>query len=104
MKFEGTIKNKSQIELVGAKQMAKCEFTLERQNGEYPSSIRITVLWDKTEWFKNDYKTGDTATVEANFNAKEYNGRMYNNVTLRAIKKHDNSLPTVSDVVDDLPF
>ena len=44
MQFTGVIKDKSDVILVGEKQTAKCEFTLERETGRYSASIRITAL------------------------------------------------------------
>lgn len=59
----------------------KREFIIEETVGNYPNSLVITAFGDRVEKL-NTLRVGDYVTARFNTQAREYNGRAYNNITL----------------------
>lgn len=59
----------------------KREFIIEENVGNYPNSLVITAFGDRVEKL-NTLRVGDYVTVRFDTQAREYNGRAFNNITL----------------------
>ena len=59
----------------------KREFIIEENVGNYPNSLVITAFGDRVEKL-NTLRVGDYVTVRFDTQAREYNGRVFNNITL----------------------
>ena len=59
----------------------KREFIIEETVGNYPNSMVITAFGDRVEKL-NTLRVGDYVTVRFDAQAREYNGRVFNNITL----------------------
>ena len=59
----------------------KREFIIEETVGNYPNSLVITAFGDRVEKL-NTLRVGDYVTVRFDTQAREYNGRVFNNITL----------------------
>lgn len=59
----------------------KREFIIEETVGNYPNSMVITAFGDRVEKL-NTLRVGDYVTVRFDTQAREYNGRAFNNITL----------------------
>jgi len=94
-------------EKIGDKELPKIMFVVEELDSQYPSSISIDLLWDKTQMLSS-YNVWDTVTASLNFRAREYKWRYFNGITARKITWWDASWAWVStttpDEDDDLPF
>ena len=85
MEIKGKIKQITEKIIVGQKQTEKQSIIVEEILGDYPNSLCIDVLGKSIEKLKG-FKEGDHVVVEYKTTAKEYNGRVFNNISLRAIK------------------
>ena len=63
------------------KSWQKREFIIEETVGNYPNSIVITAFGDRVEKL-NTLRVGDYVTARFDTQAREYNGRVFNNITL----------------------
>lgn len=114
MKFKGKVTSVSQtitgISKAG-NQWRKQDIVITEET-QYPNSIVASVLKDK---YIDRVKIGDTITAHLNTQANEYNGRVYNSVTIWKIdeleeqeqapatqQKGYSPAPVSQD--DDLPF
>ena len=59
----------------------KREFIIEENVGNYPNSMVITAFGDRVEKL-NTLRVGDYVTARFDAQAREYNGRVFNNITL----------------------
>lgn len=59
----------------------KREFIIEETVGNYPNSMVITAFGDRVEKL-NTVRVGDRVTARFDTQAREYNGRYFNNITL----------------------
>lgn len=59
----------------------KREFIIEETVGNYPNSMVITAFGDRVEKL-NTLRVGDYVTARFDAQAREYNGRVFNNITL----------------------
>ena len=59
----------------------KREFIIEETIGNYPNSLVITAFGDRVEKL-NTLRVGDYVTARFDTQAREYNGRAFNNITL----------------------
>lgn len=59
----------------------KREFIIEETVGNYPNSMVITAFGDRVEKL-NTLRVGDYVTARFDIQAREYNGRAFNNITL----------------------
>lgn len=59
----------------------KREFIIEETVGNYPNSMVITAFGDRVEKL-NTLRVGDHVTARFDTQAREYNGRAFNNITL----------------------
>lgn len=59
----------------------KREFIIEENVGNYPNSLVITAFGDRVEKL-NTLRVGDNVTARFDTQAREYNGRVFNNITL----------------------
>lgn len=59
----------------------KREFIIEENVGNYPNSLVITAFGDRVEKL-NTLRVGDCVTARFDTQAREYNGRVFNNITL----------------------
>ena len=59
----------------------KREFIIEETVGNYPNSMVITAFGDRVEKL-NTLRVGDYVTARFDTQAREYNGRVFNNSTL----------------------
>lgn len=59
----------------------KREFIIEETVGNYPNSLVITAFGDRVEKL-NTLRLGDYVTARFDTQAREYDGRAYNNITL----------------------
>ena len=59
----------------------KREFIIEETVGNYPNSMVITAFGDRVEKL-NTLRVGDYVTARFDTQAREYNGRVFNNITL----------------------
>ena len=59
----------------------KADFVIEEEGGNYPNSMVITAFGDRVEKL-NTLLVGDYVTARFNTQAREYNGRAFNNITL----------------------
>lgn len=59
----------------------KREFIIEEEGGNYPNSMVITAFGDRVEKL-NTVRLGDRVTARFDTQAREYNGRYFNNITL----------------------
>ena len=59
----------------------KREFIIEENVGNYPNSMVITAFGDRVEKL-NTLRVGDYVTARFDTQAREYNGRVFNNITL----------------------
>lgn len=59
----------------------KREFIIEENVGNYPNSLVITAFGDRVEKL-NTLRVGDYVTARFDAQAREYNGRVFNNITL----------------------
>ena len=59
----------------------KREFIIEETVGNYPNSMVITAFGDRVEKL-NTLRVGDYVTAHFDTQAREYNGRVFNNITL----------------------
>lgn len=59
----------------------KREFIIEETVGNYPNSMVITAFGDRVEKL-NTLRVGDYVTARFDTQAREYNGRYFNNITL----------------------
>lgn len=59
----------------------KREFIIEETEGNYPNSMVITAFGDRVEKL-NTLRVGDYVTARFDTQAREYNGRVFNNITL----------------------
>lgn len=59
----------------------KREFIIEETVGNYPNSMVITAFGDRVEKL-NTLRLGDYVTARFDTQAREYNGRAFNNITL----------------------
>lgn len=59
----------------------KREFIIEETVGNYPNSLVITAFGDRVEKL-NTLRLGDYVTARFDTQAREYNGRVFNNITL----------------------
>ena len=59
----------------------KREFIIEETVGNYPNSLVITAFGDRVEKL-NTLRVGDCVTARFDTQAREYNGRAFNNITL----------------------
>ena len=64
----------------------KREFIIEETVGNYPNSLVITAFGDRVEKL-NTLRVGDYVTARFDTQAREYNGRVFNNITLYDITK-----------------
>lgn len=64
----------------------KREFIIEETVGNYPNSMVITAFGDSVEKL-NTLRVGDYVTVRFDTQAREYNGRVFNNITLYDINQ-----------------
>ena len=64
----------------------KREFIIEETVGNYPNSLVITAFGDRVEKL-NTLRVGDCVTARFDTQAREYNGRVFNNITLYDITK-----------------
>ena len=63
------------------KSWQKREFIIEETVGNYPNSMVITAFGDRVEKL-NTLRVGDYVTARFDTQAREYNGRVFNNITL----------------------
>lgn len=59
----------------------KADFVIEEEGGNYPNSMVITAFGDRVEKL-NTLRVGDRVTARFDTQAREYNGRYFNNITL----------------------
>lgn len=59
----------------------KRELIIEETVGNYPNSMVITAFGDRVEKL-NTLRVGDYVTARFDTQAREYNGRVFNNITL----------------------
>lgn len=59
----------------------KREFIIEETEGNYPNSMVITAFGDRVEKL-NTLRLGDYVTARFDTQARVYNGRAFNNITL----------------------
>lgn len=59
----------------------KREFIIEETVGNYPNSMVITAFGDRVEKL-NTLRVGDYVTARFDTQVREYNGRVFNNITL----------------------
>ena len=59
----------------------KREFIIEETVGNYPNSLVITAFGERVEKL-NTLRVGDYVTARFDTQAREYNGRAFNNITL----------------------
>ena len=64
----------------------KREFIIEETVGNYPNSMVITAFGDRVEKL-NTLRVGDYVTARFDTQAREYNGRVFNNITMYDITK-----------------
>lgn len=64
----------------------KREFIIEENVGNYPNSLVITAFGDRVEKL-NTLRVGDYVTARFDAQAREYNSRVFNNITLYDITK-----------------
>ena len=64
----------------------KREFIIEETVGNYPNSMVITAFGDRVEKL-NTLRVGDYVTARFDTQAREYNGRVFNNITLYDINQ-----------------
>ena len=68
----------------------------------YPQQLPIEFVKDKTTILDN-YKVGETVTVDINLRGSEYKGKYYANIQGWKIAKSDGT-PKDDNSTDDLPF
>ena len=56
----------------------RCTYVIQYENGDRPKRVVFDVLGDKIDQF--GIRMNEVLTVHLNIDAKEYNGRMYNNI------------------------
>lgn len=59
----------------------KVDFVIEEEGGNYPNSMVITAFGERVEKL-NTVRVGDRVTARFDTQAREYNGRYFNNITL----------------------
>lgn len=59
----------------------KADFVIEEEGGNYPNSMVITAFGERVEKL-NTVRVGDRVTARFDTQAREYNGRYFNNITL----------------------
>ena len=84
MEITGVVKSVMQTQ-TGTSQSGKAwqkrEFIIEETVGNYPNSMVITAFGDRVEKL-NTLRVGDYVTARFDTQAREYNGRVFNNITL----------------------
>lgn len=70
----------------------KRDFVVEEDFGNFPNSLAITAFGDRVEKL-NTYKVGDKVSVRYDTQAKEYGGRLFNNVNLYDIQSLQSAQP-----------
>ena len=77
-KISHVLEMKAGVGASSGKEWKKQTFVLEKQRGEYVDRIAFDVWGDKIdEW---GLKVGDEVTLSLDINAREYQGRWYNDV------------------------
>jgi len=91
------------------------DFLIEyNQDTQYPRQATFTLFGDKSN-ILDEYKVGDVIEVHYNIDAREYNGRYFNNVTAWQVSHQSNENSSAAPVSndnadlvpaenDDLPF
>lgn len=102
MQITGQITTITPKEIVGQKQTEKQIIVVKELLGEYPNSLAIDVMGKNIEKIKN-YKEWDIVQVTYNTSTSEYNGRIYNRISLWAINSQS-TVEAMEDTGDDLPF
>ena len=59
----------------------KADFVINEEGGNYPNSMVITAFGDRVEKL-NTLRVGDRVTARFDTQAREYDGRYFNNITL----------------------
>lgn len=95
-------------EEVGQNLLPKIVFVVEETEGQYPNSISIDLIKEKTDLISN-YKVWDLIKVNVNFRAREYNWKYFTNISARRMEKVSESTESKNKEqknkpVDDLPF
>lgn len=99
MEFKGKVTHKSRIEKIGAKATDKITIVMEETVSQYPNSITIDFIGDKTDLVKN-VEEGGEYLVHLNLKASEYNGRYYNRISGRKVE----TIKAPVDKYEWLPF
>ena len=84
MEITGVVKSVMPTQTVtsqSGKAWQKREFIIEENVGNYPNSLVITAFGDRVEKL-NTLRVGDYVTARFDTQAREYNGRAFNNITL----------------------
>lgn len=106
MQLKGKVTHKSEIQIVGKKQMEKQFIVVKETEHEEDyknNALAIDFLWEKVQLLDN-IQENDIVTVEYNTNTNEYNGKYYNSIRGWKIEKHWESKTDTEDNEWDLPF
>ncbi len=93
-------------EKVGQNDMPKLTFVVEEVEKQYPSSIAIDLIKDKTKMIEK-FAVGDVVTVSMNFRTNEYKGRHFTSINAWKMNSWDGwKASTPAQTSDDslLPF
>ena len=104
--FQWAITSISEVTQVGKNSMNKQEFVLKEVEWEYPQSMAITLLGDKTSLLEGK-AVGDIVKAHLNFKANEYNGRNFTNINawkIDMVQKGNWKAPEAKTAEDNLPF
>lgn len=97
VKFTGKITHKGSIDSgtsKAGKEWSKQELTIQWGDGEYPQSATFQAMpSDKVAGFE----IGDMVTILCNFESREYNGRMYNQLKVWKCDYHGEKPKQVVD-------
>ena len=84
-------------------QWQKVDFIVEESGAAYPDSLCITAFNDKVGEL-TDINPGDEVEVEFNCRVNEYNGRVYNSLSLFKIAKAAQQVNTPAPMPQQQPF
>lgn len=87
MEIIGVIKSFTQIESFNTKkgQMKKCSVIIE-ESAQYPNSMVIDLFNEKTEYV-SQFAVGEMVRCTFNAHAREWNGKMFNSVSMHKMEK-----------------
>lgn len=102
LQFTGVVQSLSEITTVWAKSTQKQSIVIKEDIDNYAQSIQLDYMWAWVDKL-NFVQVGDTVTADFKVTAKEYNGKVYNNLVWRwitIIKPWCES----SEIIEDIPF